>query len=595
MTGETRAAAFFFSIDRLCNRAAYERARGRRATVTRTAVSIFLVLFAGLTANVFAEEPDADLIVTGGVIHTLDAASPRVEAVAVSQGRIVYAGDRGGAERYRGEKTRVLDATGLTTLPGLVDAHAHLAGLGTFLAVLDLNGAASPDAIRERVLARIAGAGAGEWILGRGWDQNDWGVKEFPTWRDLGGTESHPVCLRRVDGHAAWLNRRALEICRITKQTGDPEGGRILRDQEGNPTGVLVDNAIELVAGEIPEISFDERVRRLKTAVAECLRFGLTGVHDAGVGEKDLEVLRYLENRGELGLRVYAMIDADEPVFARGQLRRGPVVDEDHFLDVRALKLLADGALGSRGAALIDPYTDEPSNRGLIVVSRDELLRWTTSALENGFQVCTHAIGDAGNRLTLDVYEEALSKSGATDSRLRVEHAQVLAPDDIARFARSGVIASVQPTHATSDMAWAPDRLGPERIEGAYAWRKLLNTGCRIACGSDFPVEAVNPLWGIYAAVTRKDHQGSPEGGWRAGECLSIDEAVRGFTVDAAFASFMENSKGTIKPGMLADFTLLDKDVFEISPGEILSTRVVYTIVGGTVSYAAPTGAGGNK
>jgi predicted amidohydrolase YtcJ len=544
-------------------------------------------------ALVFSADVKADLIIKGGIVYTLDPARPRVEAVAAALGRIIYAGDGKGVETYRGPKTRVFDATGLTVIPGLVDAHAHLAGLGTRLAVLDLTGTASASGVRGLVLERANAEAPGEWIQGRGWDQNDWEVREFPTWRDLEGSESHPVCLRRVDGHAAWLNRTALELCGIGGSTRDPDGGRIVRDGEGMPTGVLVDNAIELVTKIIPEPSFDERVRRMKLALAECLRFGLTGVHDAGVGEKDLEVLRLLEERGELGIRVYAMIDADEPDFARSQLRRGPSIGADHALDVRAIKLYADGALGSRGAALIDPYADDPSNRGLLVTSSEELLAWTTAAFENGFQVCTHAIGDAGNRVILDVYEQALAKTGAADARPRIEHAQVLAREDIQRFGRLGVIACVQPTHATSDMAWAGDRLGNERLDGAYAWRKLIGSGCRIACGSDFPVEAVNPLWGIYAALTRQDHDGNPDGGWRAEERMTLDEALRGFTTDAAYASFMESVKGQIQLDMLADVTILDRDLYASAPQEILSARVIGTVVGGAVLYEARSSPGG--
>jgi predicted amidohydrolase YtcJ len=546
----------------------------------------------------FAADRFAELIVSGGTVYTLDPARPIVEAVAAAGGRVVYAGDRNGVDAYRGPATLVIDAAGRTVVPGLVDAHAHLSGLGTRLSVLDLVGTKTPSEIRGLVVEREKSASRGEWIQGRGWDQNDWPEREFPTWKDLEGTESHPVYLRRVDGHAAWLNRKALELCGIGAETPDPEGGRIVRDAGGNPTGVLVDNAIELVTKMIPEPSFDEKIRRMKLALAECLRFGLTGVHDAGVGEKDLAVLRELERRGELGIRVYAMLDADEPEFLRAQLERGPVVDSEHRLDVRAIKLYADGALGSRGAALLDPYSDEPSNRGLLVTSREELLDWTTAALRGGFQVCTHAIGDAGNRTALDVYEEALAKTGAKNARLRIEHAQVLAPEDIPRFASLGVIASVQPTHATSDMPWAPDRLGPRRVEGAYAWRKLIDSGCRIACGSDFPVEAVNPLLGIHAAVTRQDREGRPEGGWYPDQRMTVEEALRGFTSDAAFASFMEDSKGIIQPGMLADLTILDVDPYSAAPREILSARVTGTVVGGVVQYeasATPEGRPGGR
>lgn len=328
----------------------------------------------------------ADLIIVGGTIYTLDPNTPRVEAVAVAGQWIVCAGTLGEVTRFRGSSTRTLDVTGMTVLPGFVDAHAHLKGLGSSLSQVDLVGTKSPKEARQRVLERMASARPGEWVEGRGWDQNDWEVEEFPAWSDLEGTDSHPLFLRRIDGHAAWVNRRALEVCGITRDTPDPAGGRIVRDDAGEPTGILVDNAAEQVRAMIPELSFDERVKRLKRAVAECQRYGLTGVHDAGVGARDLEAIRYLDEHGELGLRVYAMLDADEPEFAEAQIRRGPVTDEDHYVVVRALKLYADGALGSRGAALIDPYCDEPDNRGLFVHTQGELLRWTSLALENGFQ-----------------------------------------------------------------------------------------------------------------------------------------------------------------------------------------------------------------
>ncbi len=558
-----------------------------RAAVVIAAASALLVMSLSTVSN--TAQFAADLVILGGKIYTLDENAPIVESLAVKDGRIVYAGASIGVEPYRSASTVVIDARGLAVLPGLTDAHGHLEGLGNFLAEIDLREAASPSEVRRLVLQRMVSASPGEWIEGRGWDQNDWGVKEFPTWKDLGGTDANPVYLRRVDGHAAWVNRRALEVCGVTNDTRDPEGGRIVRDANGSPTGILIDNAVELVSANLPELSFEERVRRVKLALGECLRYGLTSVHDAGVGEKDLAVLRYLEERGEIGLRVYAMIDADEPKFAEEQLQRRPSIDDGggQHLTVRSLKLYADGALGSRGAALIDPYSDDPGNRGLLMHTRDELLRWTMLALEGGYQVCTHAIGDSANRLVLDVYEEALRRRPVRDPRLRIEHAQIIAPADIKRFSRLGVIASMQPTHATSDMYWAEDRLGPERISGAYAWRKLTDAGCVIACGSDFPVEDPNPLWGIYAAVTRRDRKGWPEGGWRAEECMAMGEAIEGFTKNAAYAGFMEHVKGTIKPYMVADFTVLDMDPFEGPPEGLLAARVVYTIVDGKVLYDA--------
>jgi predicted amidohydrolase YtcJ len=395
------------------------------------------------------------------------------------------------------------------------------------------------------------------------------------------------VFLRRVDGHAAWLNKTAMDVLGIDEDTRDPAGGRFLRDANGQPTGVVMDKAEDWVRSQVPEPPFAVQVDRMRLAIKECNRYGLTGVHDAGTTETYLDILQSLRDGGDLTLRVYTMLDSDQEAFARSTIENGPTVDSDHLLTVRALKLYADGALGSRGALLLEPYADEPSNSGLPQNPPEVLEGWARLCIENGFQVCTHAIGDGGNRMVLDVYEKAIAEHAGVDHRFRVEHAQVLAPADIARFSRLRVIPSMQPTHCTSDMYWAEDRIGAERIQGAYAWRQLIDSGCVIPCGSDFPVEGVNPLWGVYAAVTRQDQDGWPEGGWRPEERMTVYEALRGFTLDAAHAEFAEHLKGSLKVGKLADFTVLGKDPFTIEPRQILSTHVVYTIVGGRIVYSA--------
>jgi predicted amidohydrolase YtcJ len=543
------------------------------------------LVFALVAFSCGGTEP-ADLLITGGTIYTLDPGQPLVEAVAVNGDVIVFAGDLARAARFKGPRTLVLDIGGCTVLPGLVDAHAHLMGLGDYLSELRLTGTTSADTIRQMVIEWQRELGAGAWILGRGWDQNDWEIKEFPTVRDLAGTESHPVFLRRVDGHAAWLNAAALETLGITRDTPDPPGGLIVRDADGNPTGVLVDEAKDNAWALVPEPSFEEKTRRLKLAIRECQRFGLTGVHDAGTEEDELEILRRLRDEGALDLRVYVMLETDDSTFVAKQFTRGPVV-KDPYITVRAIKVYADGALGSRGAALLEPYSDDPTNRGLMVNAPDVLQRWARLAAKNGWQMCVHAIGDAGNRAVIDAYEEVLQSAGSLDRRFRIEHAQVVAPGDIERIAKLGIIAAMQPTHATSDMYWAEERLGAARIRGAYAWRKIMDAGAVIACGSDFPVEAVNPLWGIHAATTRQDHEGWPTEGWYPGECMTVEEAVRGFTTNAAFAGFAEDRSGTIERGKLADFTIVDRDPFVIPPAEILETRTVYTVVGGEIVFAA--------
>jgi predicted amidohydrolase YtcJ len=552
----------------------------------------FIFVSVGLAALVGcgrgSKPAHADLILVNGTVHTF--ASPRVvaTALAVTGDSIVYVGDADGASSWRGERTRWIDLGGKTVLPGLVDAHGHLDNLGRLLEEVDLVGSTSRDDVLRRVVASQADLGSGQWIHGRGWDQNDWDDTSFPTWRDLAGTEANPVYLERVDGHAVWLNKTALETCAITRATTDPPGGRIVRDAAGDPTGVLVDNAEKLVEAHVPEATGADLDRRLLRAVRECNRVGLTGVHDAGTSEAVLTSLRRLGEQGRLTVNVYCLLDTDEPGFVRRYLRSGSTSEFDGSLVVRAVKIRADGALGSRGAALLADYSDDPGNVGLSVDPPDSLLAWTREALRFGFQVGTHAIGDRGNRATLDAYQHALAETPRVDARLRVEHCQVVDVADLPRFASMGVIASMQPTHATSDMPWAEKRVGTDRLAGAYAWRTLLDSGAVLAFGSDFPVESADPLWGIYSAVTRMDHDGNPPGGWRAEQSLTPEEAVRSFTFGSAYAAFDENDAGTIEVGKRADLSIFDRDVLAIPPREILDTRAAITIVRGKVVYESP-------
>lgn len=542
-------------------------------------------LLVGTLMTACSKEKPADLVLTGGRIYTMDQNGTVAEAIAVRGDTIVAVGAAGDIAAFKGPGTKVIDLAGRTVIPGLTDAHAHLFGLGRSLAELDLVGTASPGEICNMVLARQQTAAEGEWISGRGWDQNDWEAKEFPSWRDLAGTEDNPVYLRRVDGHALWVNKTAMDLAGISSATPDTAGGKIIRDNNGEPTGVFIDNAIELVKRHKPADTREEKLAWIKLAMAECNRYGLTGVHDAGNTALELSVYDELAKEGNLTMRIYAMLDGEKAELLEAWYERGPFADPTHFFTVRAVKLYADGALGSRGAALLEPYSDAPGETGLMVRSKEELLGITREAIAHGFQVCTHAIGDAGVRMMLDIYEQALAGNPVEDPRLRIEHAQVVAPGDFARFAKLGIIPSMQPTHATSDMDWAERRLGPERIRGAYAWRTFLDQGSRIPCGSDFPVERCNPFLGIYAAVTRQDRDGNPRGGWYPEQRMTLEEAVRGFTFDAAYAQFAENSKGRLAPGMLADMLVLDRNIFEIQPSGIPGTKVLYTIVGGTVVY----------
>lgn len=550
-----------------------------------------ILIVVAVSLDAFASDPtrQADLIIQGAHVYTADPAKPAAEAVAIWQGRIAYVGAADSAATYKGSATQILQLDGGVILPGLIDAHAHLMGLGKFLSELDLKDMASPGQIRAMVQDKQVITPKGEWIQGRGWDQNNWSTRQFPSAADLAGTEDNPVYLRRVDGHAAWVNQAAMSVCGITRDTPDPEGGRIVRDSSGAPTGVLIDNAEDLIVAHIPIPSFEEQIDRAKLAIHECIRFGLVGIHDAGVDSSSLEVYRQLDRDSLLTLRVYAMLSPGDTSFFSRQIEKGPSVEADGRLVIGAVKLYADGALGSRGAALLEPYSDDRGNKGLLVNRPEYLYDMTRRALGRGFQVCTHAIGDAGVHTVLDIYEKALRESAPPDPRLRIEHTQVVAPDDMPRFAKLGVIPAMQPTHATSDMGWAEARLGPERVKGAYAWRTLLKAGCRLPFGSDFPVESPNPLWGIYAAVTRQDHDGKPAGGWQPDERLTIYQAIRGFTLDAAYAEFADWMRGSIETGKTADFTILDKDICMLPPDSILATKVVYTIVAGKLVYRAPS------
>jgi predicted amidohydrolase YtcJ len=519
----------------------------------------------------------ADLIIRNARLYTGRA---QASAVAIAGARILAVGD--GLHEFEGPHTRVIDAAGATLLPGFIDAHAHMLGLGMELEQLDFRRVSSVAEIAARVAAEARRRPPGEWIRGRSWDQTNWGGT-FPTEAALSAAApSHPVCLRRVDGHAAWVNRKALALAGITRDTADPPGGRILRDAHGQPTGVLIDRAQELAARHIPAPTPAAVKRMLAAAAAECARLGLTGVHDAGVGAAELAAYRELIREGRLPLRIYAMIGGTGALWQQW-LARGPETGE--FLTVRAIKLMADGALGSRGAALKEPYTDEPSNRGLLILSRQEIEAVARQAAARGFQVCTHAIGDRANRTVLDAYAAVLL--GPNDRRFRIEHAQVVAPEDIPLFARYSIVPSMQATHATSDMRWAEARLGPARVLGAYAWQRFLKLGLHVPNGSDFPVEEPDPLRGFHAAVTRQDEHANPPGGWQPDQRMSRAEALRSWTLDPAWAAFEEHSKGTLEPGKLADLVLLDKDIMTIPAPEILSTRVQMTIVGGRIVHQA--------
>jgi predicted amidohydrolase YtcJ len=536
----------------------------------------------------------ADLVLVNGKIYTVDNGRPVASALAVGRGRILFVGSDAEARSLGNPSTNVIDLRGMTVVPGIIDAHAHLLGLGDMLRRVNLAGSTSYDEVIERVKAFSKDVKPGDWILGRGWDQNRWPTKEFPTHDALSRAfPNNPVVLERIDGHAVLANARAMQLARVSAATADPEGGRLIRLAGGTPSGVFVDKASTLIDNAIPVPSRADLRKAILAAIAECNRLGLTGVHDAGVEPDTVGIYEELAKAGNFNLRNYVMLsDPGEPgspaARANPYLVRGPQSAlYDGHLWVRAIKLYADGALGSRGAALLAPYADEPTNSGLLVSRPEHIRAWADAALRSGFQVNVHAIGDRGNRIVLDAFESALKAAPKADHRFRIEHAQVVSPEDIPRFAKLGVIPSMQPTHQTSDMGWAEVRVGPQRIRGAYAWRSLLNTGVVIPSGTDFPVEEVNPLLTFHAAVTRQDPGNLPPGGWYPDQKMTRQEALQSMTIWPAYAGFQESVLGSLTPGKYADFVVLDRDIMRVPDTELLGTRVVSTWIGGRRVYEA--------
>lgn len=476
-----------------------------------------------------------------------------------------------------------IDGAGRFVLPGLTDAHAHMYGLGRLAINLDLAGTPNvQDAVRQ-IAAFATDHPHAEWIQGRGWNQVLWPGKNFPSAADIDAVvNDRPVWLRRVDGHAGWANSAALAIAGIDDDTVDPVGGTIRRDSNGHATGILIDKAMALITPHLPEVDKSDIRAAYDEAIANLVALGLTGVHDAGINVQQAEVYMSMADDHALKMRIYAMLSGaganldaiGTPLLAYGGDR----------LDIRSVKLYADGALGSRGAAMLEPYSDDDENRGLPFFDTDEMFAFVDKANRMGFQVGIHAIGDHGNRIALDAFARAQGEQPSA-LRNRVEHAQIISLDDIPRFASLGVIASVQPTHATSDMNMAEDRIGAERILGGYAWRRLLDSGAVIAAGSDFPVELANPFHGLYAAVTRQDRDGLPADGWYAGEALTRAEALHVFTLAAAYAAHQEQRLGSLEAGKWADFIVVDRDYFKIPAAQIDDIVVLQTWVGGELVY----------
>lgn len=542
----------------------------------------------------------ADLVITGGTIYTLDDAQPIVEAVVVNADTIVFAGTAKAAEEWIGDNTNVIDLAGKTMIPGFIEGHGHFMGVGFNELDLDLSGVKNFDEIVERVRIAASKAKPGEWILGRGWHQDKWDskpadmVKGYPSHAQLSAVSpDNPVFLSHASGHMSLANAKAIEIAGVNQLSKENlnkfggEGGEIIRDANGNPTGLFNENAEDVIARFIPANDAERMGKAFDLATQTCLKNGITGFHDAGVGREVIDFYRIQYALGKLGVRMYVMVTGWDRDLVHEWMRKGPEVDPKSWLTIRSIKLNCDGALGSRGAWLLEPYTDRPDFYGMATLSMDTVLATSRKGLKAGFQVCSHAIGDRANREILDRYEMAMNENpDVKDARFRIEHAQHLNPADIPRFAKLGVIPAMQAIHMSSDRPWAIDRLGEKRIkEGAYMWQSLLKSGAKIVNGTDAPVEPVNPIPSFYASVSRMTLKGEPEGGYEPEEKMTREQALRSYTLDAAYGAFEENIKGSIEKGKLADFAILSKNIMTVPEKEILTTEVVTTIVGGKVVY----------
>ena len=539
---------------------------------------LFVCLITIFMMNACTQKVKVDLIVHNAHIYTINKGFEVEQAFAVVTGKFVAVGsDQDILTKYQSENE--IDAGGKVVYPGFIDAHCHFYGYAMdLIRSVDLTGTHSFEEVIEKVKEHHQKFPS-EWIEGRGWDQNDWEIKDFPTNEMLDKFfPNNPVYLTRIDGHSAIANSEALKRAGITSQMKVKGGEVILKN--GQPTGLIIDNALELIAKIIPPPNEVDQRKALQLAEANCFAVGLTSVQDAGLGKDTIELIDKMQQEGSLKMRMYVMLSPSEANL-NYYVSKGPFSTE--YLSVRSIKLYADGALGSRGARMIEPYSDDPGNAGLFMYEPEFYKKICELAFQNGFQVNTHAIGDAGNRFVLKLYSDYLK--GKNDLRWRIEHAQVVHPDDFDLFSEFSIIPSVQPTHATSDMYWAENRLGPERIKGAYAYKELLSQNGWLPLGTDFPVENINPLYTFYAAVTRKDLKGWPEEGFQMENALSREDALKGITIWAAKAAFEENSKGSIEPGKFADFVILNSDIMRCEPDSIPLVKIIATYSGGKMVF----------
>ncbi len=562
------------------------------------------ILFLSAASLLFScseKKNQADLIIRGGKIYTVDEASPTAEAVAVKDDKIIFVGTEKEAEKFKTDQTKIIDLQGKTMTPGFIEGHGHLLGLGFQELTLNLSDIKSFDEMVSRVKDAVANVKPGDWIIGRGWHQDKWNtkpakmVKGFQTHEMLSAVSpNNPVYLTHASGHAAFANMKAMQLASLNQlskeqlQQNNSEGGEIIRDALGNPTGIFIERAQSLVGKYIPRTNVETRTKALELALAACLRNGITGFHDAGASRKEIELFRKFKNEKKLNVRLYEMLSGSDTDLVRDYFLRGREIDSTGWLTVRSVKLYSDGALGSRGAWLLQPYTDRTETVGMALMPMDSLLQISKEALKAGFQVCTHAIGDRANREILDRYEIAFKENPdkAHDVRFRIEHAQHIDPKDIPRFAQLGVIPAMQAIHLSSDRPWAIDRLGEKRIkESAYMWQSLLKSGAHIVNGTDVPVEPINPIANFFASVTRQTLKGEPKGGYEPEEKMTRAQALISYTLDAAYGAFEEKVKGSIAVGKLADFTIFSQDLMGVPDDQILSTNVEMTIVGGKVVY----------